>query len=207
MTKRTESKRKSDTAESAEVDHNVEPQQQKVVKKAKDSQGNTDISKAHASWESNDPEHPINLIPELCRLFYTLGWVTGTGGGITMKKDDHIYIAPSGVQKERLQPVHLYVLSPDKQVLLSPPQELSLKPSQCTPLFFNAYDMRNASACIHTHSQNAVMATLLFDKEFVITHQEMIKGIRRGSTSTNYKYYDRLVVPIIENTAEEEDLQ
>ncbi|KAJ3027697.1 Methylthioribulose-1-phosphate dehydratase, partial [Rhizophlyctis rosea] len=28
---------------------------------------------------STDPEHPANLIPELCRLFYTLGWVTGTG--------------------------------------------------------------------------------------------------------------------------------
>lgn len=28
---------------------------------------------------SDDPNHPANLIPELCRLFYTLGWVTGTG--------------------------------------------------------------------------------------------------------------------------------
>lgn len=35
---------------------------------------------------SNDPVHPANLIPELCRLFYTLGWVTGTGGGISIKK-------------------------------------------------------------------------------------------------------------------------
>ncbi len=31
-------------------------------------------------------EHPKNLIPELLRLFYTLDWVTGTGGGITIKK-------------------------------------------------------------------------------------------------------------------------
>lgn len=26
-----------------------------------------------------DKEHPRNLIPELCRQFYNLGWVTGTG--------------------------------------------------------------------------------------------------------------------------------
>lgn len=25
---------------------------------------------------STDPEHPANLICELCRKFYTLGWVT-----------------------------------------------------------------------------------------------------------------------------------
>lgn len=25
------------------------------------------------------------LIPELCRLFYELGWVTGTGGGISLR--------------------------------------------------------------------------------------------------------------------------
>ncbi|KAJ3277485.1 hypothetical protein HK104_003256, partial [Borealophlyctis nickersoniae] len=161
----------------------------------------------HSLVVSPDPEHPANLIPELCRLFYTLGWVTGTGGGITIRHGDNVYIAPSGVQKERIQPHHLYVVSPTRTLLRSPPPELSFKPSQCTPLFFNAYDMRNAGACIHTHSQNAVMATLLFGKEFVITHQEMIKGIRRGSGGVNYKYYERLVVPIIENTAEEEDLK
>ncbi|KAJ3039991.1 hypothetical protein HDV00_011546 [Rhizophlyctis rosea] len=148
---------------------------------------------------SKDSEHPANLIPELCRLFYTLGWVTGTG--------DHIYIAPSGVQKERILPTHLYVLSPTRQIIRSPPPQFSLTPSQCTPLFYNAYDMRNAAACIHTHSQHAVMATLLFKDEFVITHQEMIKGIRKGSGKVNFKYWERLVVPIVENTAEEEDLK
>lgn len=33
---------------------------------------------------SQDPQHPANLIPELCRKFYNLGWVTGTGGGVSM---------------------------------------------------------------------------------------------------------------------------
>ena len=32
-----------------------------------------------------DPEHPRNLIPELCQQFYHLDWVTGTGGGISIK--------------------------------------------------------------------------------------------------------------------------
>ncbi|KAI8909336.1 MTRu-1-P dehydratase [Powellomyces hirtus] len=160
---------------------------------------------------STDREHPANLIPELCRLFWTLGWVTGTGGGITIKSDSGIYIAPSGVQKERMEPTHLYVLSPlppHNQVLRSPPPSLRLTPSQCTPLFMAAYTQRSAGACIHTHSQNAVMATLLYPgKEFVITHQEMIKGIRKGSSAEAFRFFDRLVVPIVENTAQEEDLR
>ncbi|KAI8612824.1 methylthioribulose-1-phosphate dehydratase [Chytriomyces sp. MP71] len=157
---------------------------------------------------SDDPEHPANLIPELCRLMYTLGWVTGTGGGITIKHNNNIYVAPSGVQKERIKAEDLFIVSPSKQVLRAPPASKGWKMSQCTPLFFNAYDMRNAEACVHTHSQHAVMATLLWKGEtFKVTHQEMIKGIRIGSTKNNLKYYDTLVVPIIENTAEEEDLK
>jgi len=35
--------------------------------------------------------------------FYHLDWVTGTGGGISIKHGDEIFIAPSGVQKERVK--------------------------------------------------------------------------------------------------------
>ncbi|RUP48816.1 methylthioribulose-1-phosphate dehydratase [Jimgerdemannia flammicorona] len=186
---------------------------------------------------SSDPNHPANLIPELCSLFYTLGWVTGTGsyghldaltlsaffsllpllfpafgaiidclsGGISIRKDDHVFLAPSGVQKERIQPKDLFVMTLASRTLLRQP--LVFKPSACTPLFYNAYTMRHAGACIHTHSQNAVMATLLYPSDtFQITHQEMIKGIRRGSSGTNLRYFDTLVVPIVENTPEEENL-
>ena len=39
-----------------------------------------------------------------------------------------------------------------------------------------------------------------------ITHQEMIKGIRKGNTKENLNYYDTCTVPIIDNTPKEEDL-
>lgn len=45
----------------------------------------------------------MQLIPELLKQFYHLGWVSGTGGGISVKHNDAIYVAPSGVQKERLK--------------------------------------------------------------------------------------------------------
>jgi len=37
------------------------------------------------------PEHPTALIPDLLKLFYSLGWVTGTGGGLSVK---HEYSSP-----------------------------------------------------------------------------------------------------------------
>ncbi|KAI9443534.1 class II aldolase/adducin N-terminal [Lactarius indigo] len=160
---------------------------------------------------SDDPLHPANLIPELCRGFYLLGWVTGTGGGISIRIADKVYIAPSGVQKERILPSHIFVLpfpSPpdgDRAFLRRP--SLDLKESACTPLFWNAFDLRGAGSCIHTHSQNAVMATLLtHGNTFRISHQ-MIKGVRVGGMKAALSYLDTLEVPIIENTPNEEDLK
>lgn len=58
-----------------------------------------------------------------------------------------------------------------------------LKKSQCTPLFMLPYRQRGAGAVIHTHSPNAVMATLLWPgKEFRCTYLEMIKVKRKENT-------------------------
>lgn len=36
--------------------------------------------------ETYDSLHPRSLIPELCKLMYHQGWVTGTGGGMSIKE-------------------------------------------------------------------------------------------------------------------------
>lgn len=116
-------------------------------------------------------------------------------------------MAPSGVQKERIEPDDLFVCDAHGAVLRAPAPERQLRCSQCAPLFMNAYELRNAGAVIHSHSQHAVLVTLLFGAEFRITHQEMLKGIWRGSSAMVHRYDDTLVVPIIENTPEERDLK
>ncbi|XP_037955416.1 probable methylthioribulose-1-phosphate dehydratase [Teleopsis dalmanni] len=152
-------------------------------------------------------EHPRKLIPELCKLFYNLGWVTGTGGGISIKFNNEIYIAPSGVQKERILPEDLFVQDIKGNDIQIPPDYKCLTKSQCTPLFMLAYRHRSAEAVIHTHSQSAVMATLLWPgKEFRCTHLEMIKGIYDEEQKRHLRYDEQLVVPIIENTPFERDL-
>lgn len=154
---------------------------------------------------STDPDHPANLICELCKMFYNNGWVTGTGGGISIKRSDDIFLAPSGVQKERIIPSNIFVMSFKSKEYIRKP--LNLKPSACTPLFMAAYSIRNAGACIHTHSQNAVMCTLLFDKVFEISSIEQIKALPKITEPGNMWYSDKLVIPIIENTEREEELE
>ncbi|XAR68324.1 2,3-diketo-5-methylthiopentyl-1-phosphate enolase [Bertholletia excelsa] len=169
---------------------------------------------SQAYLESNQVIETKALISELCRLFYNLGWVSGTGGSITIKVHDDavprpdqlIVMSPSGVQKERMIPEDMYVLSPDGIILSLPsPKPFPHKPpkcSDCGPLFLKAYHMRNAGAVIHSHGIESCLVTMLnpLAKEFRITHMEMIKGIQ------GHGYYDELVIPIIENTAHEREL-
>lgn len=124
-----------------------------------------------------------------------------------------------------MQPEDIYVLSIKEQTdpknrvyLRSPP---SLKPSQCTPLFMAAFTKRGAGCCIHTHSQWAVLITLLLEQQkgstaegqktdaniFEINNIEQIKGFGQGyQKKGNLGYHDTLRIPIIENTPFEEDL-
>jgi len=153
-------------------------------------------------------QHPFNLIPDLLKQFYHLGWVTGTGGGISIRYRDEIYIAPSGVQKERVKADHLFIQTLDGSEIFAPATNLGMKKSQCTPLFMNAYTMRNAGAVIHTHSKWANLITILCPgPEFVITLQEMIKGIKNQASGKYLRYDEELVVPIIDNTCHEADLK
>ncbi|HJQ36522.1 MAG TPA: methylthioribulose 1-phosphate dehydratase [Thermoanaerobaculia bacterium] len=142
---------------------------------------------------------PRSLICDLARSFYDLGWVSGTGGGICIREGERVIVAPSGVQKERMRPEDMFVIGLDGSVI-ERPENPALRPSECSSLFLKAIQLRGAGAVIHTHSTHAVMATLLFGTEFSVSHLEMIKGIE------GMQYHDRLVVPIIENTARECDL-
>jgi methylthioribulose-1-phosphate dehydratase len=144
------------------------------------------------------PETPQRIVVELCRQFYVAGWATGTGGGVSVRQGGRIYMAPSGVQKERLEERDIFELDEGGQVVAAPSGNFKL--SECAPLFMHAYRLRGAGAVIHSHGMYALLATLGPKSTFECTEIEMIKGI------AGHGYYDRLVVPIIENTARECEL-
>lgn len=85
-------------------------------------------------------EEAKDLICQMCRNFYSQGWVSGTGGGISMRAEgDKIVMAPSGVQKERMEPEDMFVLDAQGNVLHTPtarpPPYKPPKLSECAPLF------------------------------------------------------------------------
>jgi methylthioribulose-1-phosphate dehydratase len=123
-----------------------------------------------------------------------------------MMKNTDIYVLSLSAQESTYK---------NRTYLRSPPCG---KPSQCTPLFLAAFVKRGAGCCIHTHSQWAVLVTLLLESErspaggeqgkvFEINNVEQIKGFGRGfQKQGSMGYHDTLRIPIIENTAHEEDL-
>lgn len=140
------------------------------------------------------------VLCELLRRFYALGWVSGTGGGISLVDGERILMAPSGIQKELIAPEDLFLLDRAGNVL-ERPADPGLTLSACAPLFLHAFEKRGAGAVLHTHSVHAMLATLLTpDPVFRISQLEMIKGI------AGHGYHDVLEVPILENTAHECDL-
>ncbi|KAF7298805.1 Methylthioribulose-1-phosphate dehydratase [Mycena indigotica] len=159
---------------------------------------------------SDDPLHPANLIPELCRNFYQLGWVTGTGGGISIRIGNTVYIAPSGVQKERILPEHIFVL-PFPQVAPSPHTDRvflrrpaqNLKESACTPMRLWQPSSGQAQPSLFLIRQVDVFSVCIATDCAIY----MIKGVRIGGVGRALSYLDTLQVPIIENTPNEEDLK
>ncbi|NXU74437.1 MTNB dehydratase, partial [Oreotrochilus melanogaster] len=153
--------------------------------------------------------HPRNLIPELCKLFYDLGWVTGTGGGISLKHGNEIYIAPSGVQKERIQPEDIFVCDMNERDISVPPPHKKLKKSQCTPLFMNAYTMRDPFTTVAGIRSSQLQRGEKSRNGFLLqvnSHRELLL-LCKNYMGYFTRYDDTLVVPIIENTPEEKDLK
>lgn len=148
------------------------------------------------------------LICELCQQFYGLGWVSGTGGGISIRGADGIFMAPSGVQKERIDPADVYLLDGTdlgQCRVVRPPANDKLRVSECQPLFYNAYRARDAGAVIHSHSVWAVLAARLFSPDggasaFLTQGLEMQKGLRGKGC------FEEVRIPIIPNTAREAQL-
>ena len=179
----------------------------------------TSSSSAVAAKASSTPQEQARqvraLMAQLCEQFYRNGWATGTGGGISIRiptttssdgnnsNNWRVFVAPSGVQKEDLIGDDMFELDMEQRVVAYPASNPNLRQSACTPLWFVIYKHRpTTQAVLHTHSPNAVYATLLDPTEQAqtlrLTHLEMLKGVG------GHAYDDVLELPIIDNRPTED---
>ena len=85
-------------------------------------------------------ENLKEIIANLARDFYAQGWFPGSGGSLSIRESpDRIYITPSGVQKERLEPEDIFIVNSKGEVIDGPDPKRNLKPSQTTPLYITTY--------------------------------------------------------------------
>ena len=143
------------------------------------------------------------LLCELLRGFYARGWVSGTGGGICGPTEDgNLFLAPTGVHKERVRPEDFFVVAPSDGRVLREPQTPGLRPSECNTIFCLVARARGARSVAHSHGLAAVLAgDLAGDGDHVAIHDlEMLKGIR-GLTNRDVHR-----VPVIRNTPREPEL-
>ena len=185
--------------------------------------GTTELDASHCSSSSTGDSLAISdddqaravrcLISQLSEKFYGVGWATGTSGGISIRirpnekksnNDDswRVFVTPSGIQKEDMIGDDIYELDINGSVVV-PPKTPGLRQSACTSLWYVIYKARpNATCAIHTHSMNAVQATLLDTTEesdcLRLTYLEMLKGVG------NHAYDDVLEIPIIDNKPSED---
>jgi methylthioribulose-1-phosphate dehydratase len=143
------------------------------------------------------------LLAELLRSFYTKGWVSGTGGGISGPADaGGLLLAPTGVHKERVRPDEFFTVDPTDGRVISAPADPALRPSECKSIFCLAVRARGAGSIVHSHGLSAVLAGDLAgdDDHIEIRDLEMLKGIR------GLRNRDVHLVPVIRNTPREGEL-
>lgn len=162
-------------------------------------QGEDDAATADAAADAATKE----LLCELLRGFHARGWASGTGGGICgPTADGNLFLAPTAVHKERVNPEDLFVVSPADGRVLVEPVTPGLRPSECNAIFCLAARERDARSVAHSHGLASVLAADLAGgaDHLEISGLEMLKGIRGLSNR------DLHLVPVVDNTPREPEL-
>ncbi|MEK7747551.1 MAG: methylthioribulose 1-phosphate dehydratase [Nitrospirota bacterium] len=144
-----------------------------------------------------------SLICEFLRLFYSNGWVTGTGGGICASfEKDQFLIAPTGVHKERIKPSDLFTVDSTNGSVTCSPKAKTLRLSECAPIFCEIIRQRGAGAVMHSHALPTVLAADISSEkdQLLISGLEMLKGIANENNKSQH------LIPIVENTMYEREL-
>ncbi|KAI6242409.1 putative methylthioribulose-1-phosphate dehydratase [Aphelenchoides fujianensis] len=155
------------------------------------------------------------LVADLMRQFYRLGWVFGSGGAMCVRTDEgSVFVTPSAVQKDRLKAEDIGVYDRHHQLVIAPSKPHVV--SSCVNLFWTIFRTndkqipnRPLNSVIHTHSIEAnLMASfplasgLKYD-HVRLSNEEMLKGIVDRACGSMLTNTQTCIIPVIENSPSE----
>jgi ribulose-5-phosphate 4-epimerase/fuculose-1-phosphate aldolase len=133
------------------------------------------------------------VVCEMLRLFYSKGWVSGTGGGICAMQDGGLLVAPTGVHKERVLPEHLFLVDAHTGDVIVAPSDTTLRPSECTSIFCAIVAARGAGSVMHSHALVAVLAADLA-KDDALTIRELTAAVERALGDPRFERAQAILV-------------
>ncbi|KAI6242562.1 putative methylthioribulose-1-phosphate dehydratase [Aphelenchoides fujianensis] len=155
------------------------------------------------------------LVADLMRQFYRLGWVFGSGGAMCVRTDEgSVFVTPSAVQKDRLNAEDIGVYDRHHQLVIAPSKPHVV--SSCVNLFWTIFRTndkqipnRPLNSVIHTHSIEAnLMASFPLPSGLKYDHvrlsnEEMLKGIVDRACGSMLTNTQTCIIPVIENSPSE----
>ncbi|MGC8528709.1 MAG: methylthioribulose 1-phosphate dehydratase [Leptospirillia bacterium] len=113
-------------------------------------------------------------LASLSRHLYRKGWMEGTGGNLSIRREGHILITPSGAHKGRIRGGDILELDGEGR----PSETERRRPSAETAIHRVLYKLfPQAGAVIHVHTPDAILASLCGTNHLDLPPLEVLKGL------------------------------
>lgn len=130
------------------------------------------------------------------RRLYSLGWMRGTSGNVSVREGDDILVTASGIDKSAVEASDAVLIDADGIAL----PDQGRWPSAEAPVHAAVITEAGAGAVVHVHSLAAVEAAARWPEGVPLVDVEQLKGIGRGA------HGDTVVVPVVANSQDMADL-
>ena len=130
------------------------------------------------------------------RRLYTLGWMRGTSGNVSVREGSEILVTASGIDKSAVESADAVRIDARGEARAGQRG----RPSAEAPVHAAVITELGAEAVVHVHSLAAVEAAARWPEGVPLIDVEQLKGIGRGA------HGDAVTVPVVANSQDMADL-
>jgi methylthioribulose-1-phosphate dehydratase len=144
--------------------------------------------------DSKDEINPREVLSDLWATLHEKKWVFSSGGALTMKLGEDIYMTPKNLSPFNLKPDDIYVFdNEDVNDISEAPDHLEISP--VAEIFMEIYKKRTPEAILHSMNFKTVAVSQVFrGNEYRIKNHAMIEVFKESDDEKV-----ELTVPIVED--------